>query len=65
MRILVSERQRSGGNHPLQPVPGWKRGDYTMKDDQKPTRTEPQARKEEQPAQNRKKEQKKSDQTRS
>lgn len=36
-----------------------------MKDEQKPVRTEPQARKEEQPAQNRKKEQKKADQTRS
>lgn len=37
-----------------------------MKDEQKPTRTEPQPRKEDQPAQNRgKKEQKKSEQTRS
>ena len=37
-----------------------------MKDEQKAIRTEPQARKEEQPAQNRgKKEQKKSEQTRS
>ena len=45
---------------------GWKRGDHTMKDEQKPTRTEPQPRKEDQPAQNRgKKEQKKSEQTRS
>ena len=43
-----------------------KRGEQTMKDDQKPARTEPQARKEDQPAQNRgKKEQKKSEQTRS
>lgn len=42
-----------------------KRGEHTMKDDQKPARTEPQARKEDQPAQSRKKEQKKSEQTRS
>ena len=35
-----------------------------MKDEQKPARVEPQARKEDQPAQTRKKEQKKSEQTR-
>ena len=35
-----------------------------MKDDQKPARTEPQARKEEQPGQSRKKEQVKAEQTR-
>ena len=50
---------------PAVSVSDQKRGEQTMKDDQKPARTDPQARKEDQPAQSRKKEQKKSEQTRS
>ena len=63
--ILASERHGFGGAYPPWSVSDQKRGEQTMKDDQKPARTEPQARKEDQPAQSRKKEQKKSEQTRS